>query len=119
MKTCRLLKLYVRVKQNVAELVPQIGVNATAARLGLSRKFVQYTHEKFQRPDEFHPGPIGGAHHTLMDEESRNVAELLLWYEVKANPARRDAQFAVALQNFGACLCDYYVLNVVCRRCPR
>ena len=100
-KTRRLLKLYVHVKQFVVQLVPQIGLNATAERLGLSRKFVSYTYEKHRNPDHFHPGPIGGAQHTLMDETSRNVAEMLLWYEVKANPARRDTEFAIALQNAG------------------
>lgn len=117
MKIRRLLQRYVRVKQTVAELVPQIGINATAARLGLTRKFVRYTHEKHQNPEEFHPGPIGGAHHMLLDEPSRNMAELLLWYEVKANPARRDTQFAVSLQNLGTGMRLLPLLNAVWSRC--
>jgi len=96
----RTLKRYLLLKTFITELSPVLGPTATAARLGVTRKFVTYTYEKSWNPD-FHPGTIGGPRRNLLDADTRAAVELLLWFEVRANPVRRCSEFAASLNAAG------------------
>jgi hypothetical protein len=60
--------------------------------------FVRHYRDKQNNPG-LHPGTVGGARNCKFSDYEQFLVEIDLWEKVKANPKRKIAAFAAALEH--------------------
>jgi hypothetical protein len=85
---------------HVVRLSETMSVAEVARMTGKGRGFVRYWSQKAADPT-FHAGDVGGAMNNVLSEADQRVVEAMLFGELRRDPARKAADFAVIFQDRG------------------
>jgi len=85
---------------HVVRLSATMPIAAVARMTGKGRGFVRYWTQKAEDAT-FHSGDVGGAKHNVLSEDDQRLAEAMLFGELRRDPARKAADFAVILHDRG------------------
>lgn len=91
---------YARAVAQVAHLSGTTTQAAIQRGLGQTRGFVRYWDQKAEDPT-FHDGDLGGARHTVFTEAGQQLAEAMLFNELRRDSARTCGFYAAILLERG------------------